>query len=49
MKKVALHQQHLDAKAKMIAFAGFEMPVSFSYFTLLTLGESTAHCKENQD
>lgn len=30
MKKVALHQQHLDAKAKMIAFAGFEMPVSYT-------------------
>jgi aminomethyltransferase len=30
MKKVALHQQHLEAKAKMIAFAGFEMPVSYT-------------------
>lgn len=30
MKKVVLHQQHLDAKAKMIAFAGFEMPVSYT-------------------
>ena len=30
MKKVALHQRHLDAKAKMIAFAGFEMPVSYT-------------------
>jgi aminomethyltransferase len=30
MKRVALHQQHLEAKAKMIAFAGFEMPVSYT-------------------
>lgn len=30
MKTVALHQQHLEEKAKMIPFAGFEMPVSYT-------------------
>ena len=30
MKKVALHKQHLEEQAKMIAFAGFEMPVSYT-------------------
>lgn len=30
MKNVALHEKHLEEKAKMIPFAGFEMPVSYT-------------------
>ena len=28
--KTALHQNHIDAGAKMVPFAGFEMPVSYA-------------------
>ena len=30
MKKTALHQKHIDLGAKMIPFAGFEMPVQYT-------------------
>ena len=28
--KTALHQNHIDAGAKMVPFAGFDMPVSYA-------------------
>ena len=28
-KKTALYQQHLDAGAKMVDFAGWEMPINY--------------------
>ena len=30
MKKTALHQKHIDLGAKMVPFAGFEMPVQYT-------------------
>ncbi|MCS6978606.1 MAG: glycine cleavage system aminomethyltransferase GcvT [Flavobacteriales bacterium] len=33
MKKTALHPRHLQLKARMVPFAGFEMPVSYSGIT----------------
>jgi len=30
MKRTALHEKHLELKAKMVPFAGFEMPVQYS-------------------
>ena len=30
MKKTALFQKHIDLGAKMVPFAGFEMPVQYT-------------------
>ena len=30
MKKTSLHQVHVDLGAKMVPFAGFDMPVQYS-------------------
>lgn len=30
MKKTALYQRHIQAGAKMVPFAGFEMPVQYA-------------------
>ena len=30
MKKTALHNKHIELRAKMVPFAGYEMPVQYS-------------------